>query len=70
MVTLINQSVKRELIQDFRWEFDVPGGILTSTQWDGMLAFPAPGAYTGRLLLNPGTLCADTANVEVRILPP
>ncbi len=69
-VTLINQSVKRELIQDFRWEFDVPGGILTSTQWDGMLAFPAPGAYTGRLLLNPGTLCADTASVEVRILPP
>ncbi len=69
-VTLINQSEKRELINDFRWEFDVQGAKLTSNQWDGAFTFPAPGAYSGRLLLNPGTLCADTAEVEVHVLPP
>lgn len=69
-VTLINQSYKRELINSFRWEFDTPGGPLTSNAWDGQFNFPGPGTYTGRLILNPGTICSDSASVQVTIQPP
>lgn len=69
-VTLLNKSTKREYITAQRWEFDTPSGLLTSTAWDGVLTFPEPGFYTGRLVLNPGTQCADTAQLSLRILPP
>lgn len=69
-VTLINRSYKRELINTYRWEFDVPGAKLTSTEWDGKFSFPGPGTYPGRLILNPGTICSDTAQVQVTVRPP
>ena len=68
-VTLTNRSYKRELITTYRWEFDTPGGQLSSTEWDGKFSFPGPGTYSGRLILNPGTLCSDTALVQVSVRP-
>lgn len=68
-VTLTNRSYKRELITANRWEFDTPGGLLTSTDWDGKFSFPGPGTYSGRLILNPGTICSDTAFVQVNVRP-
>ena len=69
-VTLTNRSYKRELITAYRWEFETSGGLLTSTEWDGKFSFPGPGVFPGRLILNPGTICSDTALVQVSIQPP
>ncbi|MEY4106425.1 MAG: hypothetical protein RL181_767 [Bacteroidota bacterium] len=68
-VTLTNKSAKREFITAFRWEFDTPTGTLSSAEWDGKFAFSTPGMYSGRLLLNPGLQCADTALIALNVLP-
>ncbi len=69
-IRIENQSVREENIFDLRWEFDLGNGnILTDTAFQPNLQFPGPGTYPGRLLLNPGTQCADTAEVQVVTRP-
>ena len=57
-------------IDEYRWEFD--NGINTpyiSTEQNPTVDFAGKGTYEGILILNPGTLCTDTAYIVVEILP-
>lgn len=64
-----NQSIQQQNIDEFRWEFDLGGSPTSVNQWNAAVDFPGPGSYIGRLLLNPGDLCSDTALLQVNIYP-
>lgn len=48
------------------WAFDAYGN---SSEISPSFVFPDTGSYTVELTINPGTLCSDTKQVEVQILP-
>lgn len=66
-VTIINESVDQANIDVYSWIF--PGVDTLNQVWDANLSFPTTGTYDGLLVLNPGTICADTAYIEVNIFP-
>lgn len=69
-VQFTNESKDRSQIGYFEWIFDIRGKIVKdSTNWDARISFPDTGLYTGKLILNPGKQCGDTANIYVRIFP-
>lgn len=68
-IPFTNQSSSTTGIDSLRWEFDVKDDLLTYNSWDVTVDFPEAGTYTGRLLLNPGSQCSDTANINIEILP-
>jgi gliding motility-associated-like protein len=49
------------------WSFGVPGA--TSTQRNPSYTFPDTGSYAIRLIVEPGTTCADTLVKLLRIVP-
>jgi gliding motility-associated-like protein len=65
--TINNQSYERANINDFRWEFFVRNDTIRYADWSPIVRFQEAGTYRGRLLLNPGTDCSDTAFVTVNI---
>ncbi|MEM9847135.1 MAG: PKD domain-containing protein [Bacteroidota bacterium] len=68
-LTFINESVVRSNILANFWRFDLAGDTIQQTTWDATINFPAAGQYAGQLILNPNTLCGDTANIIVDIYP-
>lgn len=68
-VTLQNQSFQEVFIDEFIWEFYIDGQTVNPTGWNPTVTFPDIGQYEGRLILNPGTDCGDTANIFINIFP-
>jgi gliding motility-associated-like protein len=68
-VPIVNQSFQQTYISEYRWEFLINGNTQTYTAWSPSVTFPGTGTYYGKLLLNPGTNCGDTANILVNIYP-
>ena len=68
-VTLANQSFQEIFIDEFRWEFYIDGETVEPPQWNPTVTFPDIGQYEGRLFLNPGTDCGDTANIYINVFP-
>jgi gliding motility-associated-like protein len=64
-----NQSYQQQFINSYRWEFDIKGNTQTLSTWDATVTFPDTGVYLGRLLINPGTKCGDTARIRVNVFP-
>jgi gliding motility-associated-like protein len=64
-----NESYQERFVEDVRWEFDINNQTIVQTDWNAKVAFPENGQYEGVLYLNPGTICADTANIFVNIFP-
>jgi len=64
-----NQSVQQQNIANFRWEFDLGGPPTLVNQWNAAVTFPGPGNYSGRLYLNSGAICPDTAYLDITINP-
>jgi gliding motility-associated-like protein len=56
-------------VDSVQWEFNINGNTDIYTSWDALVSFPAAGQYEGRLIINPGSLCNDTANIFVKIYP-
>lgn len=70
-VLFTNESTDEQFIEEYIWEFDIPGdNPLSFFERDITVTFPGPGNYTGTMILNPGTDCSDTASIEVIIAPP
>jgi len=72
-ITILNTSFDEENIDEYLWEFDIPGSTqpLSWSERDLTVTFPGPGEYLGTMTLNPGSLgCSDEANVRVVISPP
>jgi len=68
-LSFVNQSTQQQNINNFRWEFNIPGAPLVVDEWNAAVTFPGPGHYDARLLLNPGDICSDTAFIAVNIYP-
>ena len=68
-VDFVNESYQQSFINDFFWEFDINGTTSTFNEWNPSVTFPDIGIYTGQLVLNPGTICGDTADIVVSIFP-
>lgn len=68
-LTLKNLSIQQSAIKSQRWEFKIGGQTRIFSSWDATIAFPGPGEYLGKLLLNPGEQCGDTAYITVNIFP-
>jgi gliding motility-associated-like protein len=68
-VQFVNNSYQRQFIKSQKWEFPIGNTKVSSTDWEPKLKFPGIGKYNGKLWLNPGTGCADSADIEVRIFP-
>ncbi len=69
-IPFINQSVERRNIVEHYWEFDLKSdGVQEFTSWDVTVTFPDTGRYDGRLVINPGLSCGDTAEIDVNIFP-
>ena len=64
-----NLSTNNSFVDSVQWEFDINGTTDIYHSWDAIVNFPAAGQYEGRLVLNPGSLCNDTANIFVEIYP-
>lgn len=68
-IKFLNESTPRSFIRTTDWEFDLNNRKLTSTEWEPKVLFPGVGNYSGRLILNKGTECGDTAKILVSIYP-
>lgn len=68
-ITFVNESYNEDFIFDYLWEFDVNGEIVTQKTRDATVTFPGVGEYEGRMILNEGTECSDTANIFVNVFP-
>ncbi len=70
-LTLINESTDEAFIDEYLWTFENTGNQpLSYDTRDVTVTFPGPGFYPGLMILNPGTVCSDTAVIEVTISPP
>ena len=56
---ITNLSQHLDYITEFYWLINNQ----TYTDWNPIVSFPSSGTYTGQLFLNPGQVCADTANL-------
>jgi gliding motility-associated-like protein len=70
LVDISNESTPRDAIKLISWSFDLKTGqAAQSNQWNPQIQFPDTGRYEGKLLLNPGFECADSAKVWIHVLP-
>lgn len=68
-VNFRNQSFQQSNIDNYSWTFQINGQEETFGEWQPSVTFPDTGLYLGKLILNPNTLCGDTADIQVRIFP-
>ena len=65
-----NLSEDKAFIDEYLWEFDIDGDVVTSSEENPLISFPAVGDYFGQLIINPNsTGCRDTALLFVEIRP-
>jgi gliding motility-associated-like protein len=51
----------------YHWDFGVPGA--TSTEFEPTYTYPDTGTYTVKLIVNPGSTCADSITRLVKVYP-
>lgn len=66
-VNFINQSYQEEFINSYKWAFEINGSTDNYLTKDPTVTFPGLGTYNGQMILNEGTACSDTADIEVNI---
>lgn len=68
-INFVNQSFQQAYIDEFYWRFNLGDRDTVINSWNAVVNFPGIGEYQGKLFLNPGTECSDTARIVVRIFP-
>lgn len=66
-----NQSIELSNIDEFFWDFNTgPNGEIERFEdFDPFVVFPDTGQFMGVLVLNPGEICGDTAEIFVNVFP-
>jgi len=62
-LNILNESYIQDSINDFYWTID--NNIYN--EWNPSVVFNESGQYAGQLILNPGQLCNDTANLKIYV---
>ncbi|HMQ49765.1 MAG TPA: PKD domain-containing protein [Saprospiraceae bacterium] len=65
-----NESYPVASIDEVAWQFYLGDRDTIAYSWDATIVFPDYGEYRGRLIVNPNTLCSDTAFIVARLFPP
>jgi len=68
-VNINNNSYNEDFIQNYEWWFDINGDTTFFDTRDVSVTFPGIGDYPGRMILNKGTDCADTADIMINVYP-
>ncbi len=68
-IDFVNESFEEANIISYEWNFNIDGEDVIKTSRDASYAFPGLGFYTGTMIINKNTECADTASIEVNIFP-
>ena len=70
-VTLVDISTDQRFIQGVGWVIpNTSDGLFESTDPTVTVAFDDYGAYPGKLIVNPGLVCDDTADFTLVLVPP
>ena len=69
IITFENESYQIQNIVGYLWKFDLNGTVDSFTTRDATVVFPGIGEYSGFMVANPGTQCADTAEIFVNVFP-
>ncbi|MBP7274340.1 MAG: gliding motility-associated C-terminal domain-containing protein [Saprospiraceae bacterium] len=67
-INFVNQSTIESNIFSYEWTFSSGTPSLVTTR-DATITFPGEGSYNGLMILNKGTVCADTALINVNVYP-
>lgn len=69
-VDIENTSYQESSIQSYSWWFETnPGDTIRYNTRDVSVTFDGVGSYVGRMILNEGTECSDTADVLINVFP-
>ncbi len=68
-ITFINRSREQQNIFSYYWNFTVNGNEEIRETRDATITFPGIGQYTGKMIINRGTECADSATISVNVFP-
>lgn len=67
-LTINNRSGVEQFIRQYSWTFPDATPSVLSTR-NATITFPDTGTYLGKLIINPGLSCADSADIVVSIYP-
>ena len=62
-----NKSYDQLFIKQFYWEFNIRGEIRRMSDWNPSIIFPDTGVYKGKLFLNEGSQCSDSAFLTIQV---
>ena len=70
-VTLVDVSTDQAFIREVGWSIpNTSAGLFEATGPSATVGFDDFGAYPGRLIVNPGLACVDTADFTLVLVPP
>ncbi len=64
-----NNSEQIQFIDEYQWSFGINNEQVFFSDRTPTVTFPGVGLYEGKLVLNPNTVCSDTADIRVNVYP-
>ncbi len=68
-IDFTNLSTDENFITSYNWKFNIQGVDQIINTKNARFTFPVLGTYTGKMILNEGTPCSDSADISVNIFP-
>ena len=64
-----DSSYEARFINSYKWTFNIDGKEQVYTEKNIEVTFPELGNYTGQLIVNEGTPCSDSTDIDIAVLP-